>query len=161
MELSRSETHAPLIRGLQHYEDSASEIDGFLCVLLLFGTYCRIIDKDFAIIGQRADLQTVTSTPEIVALVEEVSETFQRMVAIHERIREVSRRTAEAACPVCLEKFRDPEATPCGHVFCRECLAKWLKTHSACPSCRRDVQQDDQRSIDEEVAEMDISEHRN
>ncbi|KAK7927588.1 hypothetical protein PG985_004586 [Apiospora marii] len=29
-----------------------------------------------------------------------------------------------------------PAILPCGHVFGHRCLAKWLRSHSACPCCR-------------------------
>ncbi|KAI0292263.1 hypothetical protein BC826DRAFT_955077 [Russula brevipes] len=44
-------------------------------------------------------------------------------------------------CPICLDKFRDPVVTPCGHVSCSACM----KTHArgssdpyeaTCPTCR-------------------------
>jgi Lon protease-like protein len=41
-------------------------------------------------------------------------------------------------CVLCLELFCDPVTTPCGHTFCRRCLARALD-HSddpRCPTCR-------------------------
>ncbi|KAK8051559.1 hypothetical protein PG993_002944 [Apiospora rasikravindrae] len=29
-----------------------------------------------------------------------------------------------------------PAILPCGHIFGHRCLAKWLRTHDACPCCR-------------------------
>lgn len=47
-------------------------------------------------------------------------------------------------CCICSDLFvnddvRDIAATPCGHVFHEECLARWLATSSTCPSCRKHV----------------------
>nr|XP_006118330.1 zinc finger protein RFP-like isoform X2 [Pelodiscus sinensis] len=50
----------------------------------------------------------------------------------------------EATCPLCLEYFRDPVITACGHNFCRVCLRRcWEGPGPApsCPQCRASVQQ--------------------
>ncbi|XP_074975961.1 LOW QUALITY PROTEIN: E3 ubiquitin-protein ligase TRIM39-like [Caretta caretta] len=50
----------------------------------------------------------------------------------------------EAACPICLEYFKDPVIIDCGHNFCRACVAQcWegSNTDTSCPQCRETVQQ--------------------
>lgn len=43
-------------------------------------------------------------------------------------------------CPLCLNKFKKPIVTLCGHVFCRRCLRKWARQSQSdeflCPVCR-------------------------
>lgn len=40
-----------------------------------------------------------------------------------------------ANCQLCFEA--EPSAvTPCGHLFCWNCLAEWARVQSQCPSCR-------------------------
>lgn len=51
----------------------------------------------------------------------------------------VSDALAELQCHVCLEALVLPEALPCGHLFCAECLAKWLRRQPSCPTCKSDV----------------------
>ena len=41
-------------------------------------------------------------------------------------------------CTVCHEHFTLPKLLPCGHLLCRHCLVRWLKSQpeASCPLCR-------------------------
>jgi hypothetical protein len=39
-------------------------------------------------------------------------------------------------CPLCLNERNETICTPCGHLFCLECLVEWMKVKSECPMCR-------------------------
>ena len=39
-------------------------------------------------------------------------------------------------CTLCLEELKDPSVTTCGHVFCWNCIADWLRERPECPLCR-------------------------
>ncbi len=43
-------------------------------------------------------------------------------------------------CPLCLEGGRSLSATPCGHLFCWQCVAEWTSERSECPVCRAEVE---------------------
>ena len=41
-------------------------------------------------------------------------------------------------CSVCREVFENAVRTPCGHVFCMDCVGEWLDFgNSNCPDCRK------------------------
>jgi peroxin-10 len=42
-------------------------------------------------------------------------------------------------CTLCLEPYKDPSVTSCGHVFCWECVMDWVKEKAECPLCRQRV----------------------
>jgi peroxin-10 len=42
-------------------------------------------------------------------------------------------------CTLCLEQFKDPSVTTCGHVFCWICVRDWVREKPECPLCRQDV----------------------
>jgi len=46
-------------------------------------------------------------------------------------------------CPITLELYQDPIITRCGHTFEHLPLISWLSQDPTCPSCRKDVNEDD------------------
>ena len=54
---------------------------------------------------------------------------------------------AEVECSVCLDAFDDPVTTPCGHLYCRNCIVNCIDTGisqngaAQCPDCRQPITQ--------------------
>ncbi|PLB37767.1 putative ATP-dependent protease (CrgA) [Aspergillus candidus] len=54
-----------------------------------------------------------------------------------QRLKEAVR--GELDCQVCYSLMVDPLTTPCGHTFCRSCVAMVRSNSDLCPVCRRKV----------------------
>jgi len=44
-------------------------------------------------------------------------------------------------CPICLETYKEPTSTECGHIFCKSCglAACGKKSFCLCPVCRKTI----------------------
>ncbi|RHY90089.1 hypothetical protein DYB37_005046 [Aphanomyces astaci] len=43
-------------------------------------------------------------------------------------------------CAICLDTLQDLTSTPCGHIFCRQCLVHALEASKKCPMCQKPTQ---------------------
>lgn len=47
-------------------------------------------------------------------------------------------------CAICCDDLKEKGTLlPCGHLYDRECITKWLGEHNQCPVCRHELQTDD------------------
>ncbi|GLD99265.1 hypothetical protein PINS_up007983 [Pythium insidiosum] len=59
--------------------------------------------------------------------------------------------SSPVTCPICLDSFRAPKITRCGHVFCWPCILRYLsmgdKYWRRCPMCFESVQKGQLKSV--------------
>jgi hypothetical protein len=58
-------------------------------------------------------------------------------VDLEESVKEVDEEM-DALCPICW-LFPGKVTTACAHIFCEQCLDKWLLRNKTCPMCRQDI----------------------
>ena len=71
----------------------------------------------------KVDKATQTNEPALKT--DKVAEACEELVPVESTMQ----------CPITLEDFVEPVATPCGHIFSKEALVAWLRTSSVCPKC--------------------------
>jgi len=71
------------------------------------------------------------------AMLDEFDHSPQSDTTILDQLRESTYKELE--CHVCYNLLLEPITTPCGHTFCRKCLARILDHARLCPVCRREL----------------------
>ena len=77
--------------------------------------------------------------------------TLQVVVKIIDRIQQLKRKdwnsnsskfsqesgnNSSLQCMLCLNTCKSETSTPCGHIFCWECIVEWSREKEECPICR-------------------------
>jgi hypothetical protein len=77
-----------------------------------------------------------------------------------ERVREAAAEgrarldAGDFECPCCMRLLYEPTTTPCGHSFCRPCLAASLEHRSKCPLCRAPLHAASRLSVTTDLARL-------
>ena len=50
-------------------------------------------------------------------------------------------------CSICTGVLEKPLETSCQHLFCGECIQKWLSRRKSCPRCRKNITTTDLRQV--------------
>lgn len=63
--------------------------------------------------------------------------------------------TLKDNCCICYGEYNSPTMISCKHIFCGECLLKWMSTNTTCPICRKDIEKNSMICINssEEIKE--------
>ena len=46
---------------------------------------------------------------------------------------------AEEPCVICLDTIKTLTVTPCGHLFCNNCISQHVQQQNTCPTCRKTI----------------------
>ncbi|KAK6173031.1 hypothetical protein SNE40_016570 [Patella caerulea] len=89
--------------------------------------------KRVRVLSQNLPTSPINSTPQKVLKSENMSNHVQGDV------RPISYELLnkeDLECSLCYRLFYEPVTTPCGHVFCKQCLERCLDHQTCCPLCK-------------------------
>lgn len=82
-------------------------------------------------------------------IVQSIVSLFHGVKAMHKMLHNSKSQTmstkmsvacTQSRCPLCYDPYRDITCTPCGHLFCWNCIYPWASATPRCPVCRLDCE---------------------
>ena len=61
-------------------------------------------------------------------------------------------KNMQSECPICFNPITGKNncTTPCGHMFCFQCIAKALSNSTNCPCCRQELMENDENKSEDD-----------
>lgn len=122
-----------------------------------------------------SDLQMERRCPNVPAVVSQMGAACAKRprlginLQMHQQASSSSAAVEDMSCPICKEfvpKARCMSSSSCSHVFCRDCIQKWVGKCSKCPLCKREMgtlvsmnpraRKKDQRSTKVNIKSFDV-----
>ena len=66
-----------------------------------------------------------------------LSKSHESNLAMRQEVSQSTMNDESKTCPLCFDVRKNTAATPCGHLFCWECIMKNCLIKEECPQCRK------------------------
>lgn len=76
------------------------------------------------------------------------------MLNILEKINQNIDIKEDTNCIICFDDVNVPVLTPCGHIYCKECITTCLKYKNECPMCKKQLKDSQLYSLDKKQDEV-------
>ena len=57
----------------------------------------------------------------------------------HYKFQNLKSCRVDTDCPICFERTQNNIITECDHIFCKDCIEKWMSKNDKCPLCRENI----------------------
>lgn len=108
------------------YHSTAKRLTGIRYVLIRNWLFAPDVARYYKVLGWLSLVEFVVSLRSAVKLFRATSESCC----------DSETRSTRYECAMCVDCAKDASAIPCGHVYCWNCIAGWLRTNRQCPLCR-------------------------
>ena len=73
---------------------------------------------------------------DVEVWLKKITDTTEKIVTLKKRVTEA----LDEDCSICADKLNNAVLVPCcQHIFCGECVIKWINTKHSCPMCRSNL----------------------
>ena len=132
-----SQFHLALFYAHGAFYHIAKRLTGLRYVMLRYGVPESITQSSpYKYLGWIMSVQLII---KIIDRIQVQRESWNSQKFSMDRSVNIISSTGQLQCILCLNTCRSQTSTPCGHIFCWNCIVDWSREKEECPLCRSGV----------------------